>query len=356
MGQKVNTLGFRKGITNFWENSWYINNVTYNKNFFEDYAINLYLICLLKRLKIRMERCVVKQLNQKIYISFFYYRLYFIKIRNLKKRKRLRRIKKKMRYMKRFKKYKILRFKRRIKEKIKNVRIKKITKYDKVKKKMVLKIVKTKKVMRKYKIIRLLSKILKYFKLFLYHKIKQKRYRLINILNKLKLVLNHKKLSIFCINLNKFLLINIKKRKISKIIRKVRQFKKNRAYYDTIMVLNIALMLKNVKFFSDYLAQQIFFVRKRYPPYFTFLEKLLIAFKEHKYKNYVKGFRLRIGGKVKGRKKNRSDYFITSRGKLSLMSLNNLIYYSFSVGRTRFGILGIKFWVSYRYNGKLFKK
>jgi len=334
MGQKVNTLGFRKGITNFWENSWYLENIHYNKNFFQDYVINLYLTCILKRLKIKMERCVIKQLNKKLFINFFYYRLYFIKIRNLKRYKRFLRIKKKIKYIKRFKKYKLIKLKRKLK----------FNNYTK-----------SKLYLKKIKYIQLLSKIIKYYNILLFKKIKQKRYFLIFILNKLQFCLNTKKtISIFCINLNKFLLINIKKKKLAIVFKKIQKFKKNRAFFDTIMILNISLLLKNPKFFSDYIAYQLYYIRKKYPPYFSFLKQLLITFKDYKYNNYVKGFRLRIGGKVKGRKKNRSDYFLISRGKLSLMSLNNLIYYSYSVARTRFGILGIKFWIS--YNGELLKK
>lgn len=336
MGQKVNTLGFRKGITNFWENSWYFEKMNYNKNFFEDYIINLYLNCLLKRLKIKLERCIIRRLNTKLFLNFFYYRLYFIKIRHLKKRKRFLKIKKKFRYIKRFKKYKLIKFKR----KIKNVNIKT-----------------NNLLLRKTRYSILLTKLIKYYNLLLGKKLRQKRYYLINILNKLNFCFNkNNKISIFCINLNKFLLINIKKKKLALIFKKVKKFKKNRAFFDTIMVLNISLLLKNPKFFSDYIAYQLYYIRKKYPPYFSFLKELLITFKDYKYHNYVKGFRLRIGGKVKGRKKNRADYFLISRGKLSLMSLNNLIYYSYSIARTRFGILGIKFWVSYNSDGKLFKK
>lgn len=329
MGQKVNSITFRKGFTNFWENSWYINIQKYNKNFFQDYNINLYLTCILRRLRYKLERVVIKQLNKKIYISFFYYRLYYIKIRKIKKKQRiikiLRRLKYKKRYLKRMRQGNFyFKNKKRKKQKIRLFRI------------------------IKYKMFRIYRNII-------VKKLKKKKYLLKYVLNKVKRFINFKqKLYFFCINLNKFLILNLKKKKFLYILRKNSRNRKNRSFFDTILIANISFLLKNPKFFSDYIGLQFYYIRKRYPPYFRFLTKLLSTIKEIKYSNYIKGYRLRIGGKVKGRKKNRADYFLISRGKLALMTLSNLIYYSFSIGRTKFGILGIKFWIS--YNKKNFSK
>lgn len=463
MGQKVNIKGFRLGVTEYWNSSWYGNNITYSKSLYNDYQIKLYIICVSKKLKIYVENCQIKQLSKNIYIYLSLYKA-FIRIRKnkrkiykfkynkwkLKSKLRFFKFKRYLKFRKNLLKYKYKKllffykkglinnisldslnkkkdltsfenkiifnlnrsnwFKRikkynyrmRLKKKRKsrarifyrlflykdllknNVSFKKsiyfsnnLYKYynnnlkinnkffkNNLNKSLDLKKNRIKLLIKYFKIIKVfkstgykvfakqynknLSTCKYNYKLLLNNLLKKKRskFTIKNLIIRLKKLTKYK-IYITVLKLNKFFLMRPYNIRYYEVINKFVNFKKYRYFYNTIYIVDVSLFLRNSQFLVDYLSIQFSRFRIKYVYYVSFITEVLRYYKKERYKGILKGLRLRISGKVKGRKKNMADYILIQIGRLGILTLNSVVKYAFSFSATRYGVLGIKLWLTY---------
>ncbi len=337
MGQKVNTIGFRKGVVNFWESYWYLDKLRYANNFFDEYVLNLYFNRILRRFNIIIERFVRRKQTSKTYISIFYYRLYFKLAKNIsrklwrsRKRRNIFHDRRRKRWLSRVfrplqrggvgnsygRRFLILRKKRSRLSK------RNITRYCEV-----------------------LSKVFIYYKRFLYYRLHCKRYNLFSVTRKL---FSPGEYSFLLPNSNTFLILDLKKDLLRSVIRNTSKHKRIRSYFDMISVVNIAIPLRNVGLITNLTASNLVRYRRSYKYFCDMINDILRYYRDNIYDTIIQGFRFRMGGKTKGRKKNRSSYIIRYIGALSLMSFDSTVFHASAIARTPYGVLGLKLWLSFK--------
>ena len=277
-------------------------------------------------------------------MKFFIFKNLYKNIFNIKKYKKIRKkfIKKKL-FKKLLKKVLIKRKKKNLFKKI----IKKIFKfnfYKKIENKNL--IILEKKIRLRYNYI---FKTFLYKKMYInyfFSKIKKNLYNILFLIKRIFILFYPKTILYFLIiNLNAFLsLLTIKQVKYLYFIKRHVYFK---YFFNLFLITYISLFFKNIKLLSFFVSQSLTKFYQKYNKYFKLLKSLFTFFYKYCFQNYVLGYRIQIKGKVKGRKKNMASYYLITAGPLYLKSVLYKLRAAYSFSITKYGILGIKIWVSY---------
>ena len=144
-----------------------------------------------------------------------------------------------------------------------------------------------------------------------------------------------------------FLLLKPKNILLKKSFSLLSRYSKYNFFFNLFYIMYCSIFLKNIKFISDTIGKNLGVIYQKYKKYFDFLTDLSLYFFYIIFINYILGLRIQIKGKVKGRKKNMASSFLITKGSLYLKSTSFKLSSGSSISLTKYGILGIKFWVSY---------